>query len=253
MRASCTQQAHGTHCKGCAVARAAQRVDARQTKLRVLVRPPRRAHARRAQPLRVLERGEPDGTPTRTSANAPRPPADTGKSTGQQGAAAAQRIRIAVGEATNETCELRVRVIYQADGAPLGVAFTELTVHLLDTPQIRSEHRTDEQGAAEFIFAGGSGSTVIAQTATGATGSAVLDRAAQVELTIVVKPNALAIGTVIGPDHHGVADADIVLLPWQRDDHHPLDVWRIGRSGQDGSFRIPIEGGGRIGAAPRSA
>ena len=145
-------------------------------------------------------------------------------------------------------CELRVRVIYQADGAPLGVAFTELTVHLLDTPQIRSEHRTDEQGAAEFIFAGGSGSTVIAQTATGATGSAVLDRAAQVELTIVVKPNALAIGTVIGPDHHGVADADIVLLPWQRDDHHPLDVWRIGRSGQDGSFRIPIEGGGRIGA-----
>ena len=62
MSAAGIEQSRGARCKGRAVTRAAQHADAGCAQLRMLVRSSRRADARSAQPLRVLDRLEADAT-----------------------------------------------------------------------------------------------------------------------------------------------------------------------------------------------
>lgn len=198
--------------------------------------------------------------------NTPVPPPETGNtfpanpgsangstgsgSTGNGGTADAGPVRIAVTGTTEDTrpCELRVRVLYEQDGMPRPVTFTEVTVSLEQDLNASGLGRTDARGVAEFAFVGGSGLTVMARSATGGSQTAILSADELVELTVVVVPKVMATGKVIDASNVGVAEADIVLLRWPPDNHSPGDVWRIGRSGRDGSFRIPVRHGGRIGA-----
>lgn len=70
-----------------------------------------------------------------------------------------------------------------------------------------------------------------------------------VRLTLQIAPRCIVEGVVVDASGQGVADAEVVFLPWQaRPGQDRPALQSIGRARSDGSFRIGLAHGGQIGA-----
>ena len=108
--------------------------------------------------------------------------------------------------------------------------------------------RTDLHGIARFEVVGGDGHTVLATCGLGAEGSATLAADQTVQLTLRIVPRLLVQGSVVDAGGRGIANASIVLLPWYDPASDVPRLCRVGRSRADGSFRVGLAAGGRLGA-----
>lgn len=148
---------------------------------------------------------------------------------------------------TRAPASLVVRVVARpAEGAAVAVPWTDVAVELDGDHGTRRIACTDHEGNASFAFAAAAGRQVRVVGGIGGFVEAELQPGEQrLELTIV--PRAIAIGKVIDRAGRAVGGADLVLLRWS-DDGDDGPHYRIGRSGPDGQFRIPLAVGGRLGA-----
>lgn len=141
----------------------------------------------------------------------------------------------------------------------LQLANIAVAVHIAGHPGARAIGQSNADGAIEFTFVGGHGQQVFARAATGGQGRAVLTAEQPTELRLSLAPRVVATGRVVDANNGPIAGAEIVLLRWPdgpgrggRDVGEPDPMLgtlsSIGRSRRDGSFRIPLVAGGRIGA-----
>jgi len=108
--------------------------------------------------------------------------------------------------------------------------------------------RTDLRGIARFDVVGGDGHAVLATCGLGAEGSATLAADQTVQITLRIVPRLLVQGSVVDAGGRGIAGASIVLLPWYDCASDVPRLCRVGHSRADGSFRIGLAAGGRLGA-----
>ncbi|MFT4840636.1 MAG: hypothetical protein ACJA0V_002758 [Planctomycetota bacterium] len=145
-------------------------------------------------------------------------------------------------------CRLEVTVLAEHQGSRAPVPFTDVAAVLTDLDLASAIGRTDTRGITEYTFAGGDGYAVRCIAGIGGQRDVTLKAESTIRVTIVVTPKVIATGRVIDQSSVGIADADIVLLRWPNDKHSVGSIWRIGRSGRDGSFHIPVAVGGQIAA-----
>jgi hypothetical protein len=118
-----------------------------------------------------------------------------------------------------------------------------------DSPACVSMATTNQAGLAHFEVPAGRGRSVSAWCALGAEVRTTLNEEplARIELRIV--PRALVDGLVVDASGQGIADAEIVVVPWQdRGGPDQPNTWRVGRSGADGRFRVGLTQATRIAA-----
>ena len=108
--------------------------------------------------------------------------------------------------------------------------------------------RTDQRGNARFEVVGGDGHTASVTCGLGAEGSATLAADQTVQTTLRIVPRLLVQGSVVDAGGRGIGDASIVLLPWFDRASDVPRLCHVGRSRADGSFRVGLAAGGRLGA-----
>jgi hypothetical protein len=111
--------------------------------------------------------------------------------------------------------------------------------------------RTDERGMAAFEVAHGDGSRVEVFCGLGAEAAVTLSSSQPTRLVLMVQPRVVVTGKVVDATGRGIADATLVMLPWQGFANDSPAPWRIGRSDADGSFAIGLAIGGMVGAHHR--
>lgn len=157
----------------------------------------------------------------------------------------------------------------QADREPAPeerIAFVEVTVEqllggarsrlpfvevLLQTPGQALPARTDGNGLAAFEVAGKNGQRGLVRCGLGGEAVVTLDAAVPQRVTLTVRPRVLVRGKVVDAAGTGIADASLVLLPWQGLGNDTPAPWRVGRSRNDGSFEVGLAVTGRLGAHHR--
>ena len=121
-----------------------------------------------------------------------------------------------------------------------------------ETPLRRQVARTGSDGVARFSLRRAEGLRVIARTSVGGEATATVRARQTTELQIRVEFRVFLAGTVTDIGGRGVANAELLLLPWTTSSgDHPAPGC-IGCSGADGAFHIGLALGGRIGARHRS-
>jgi hypothetical protein len=160
-------------------------------------------------------------------------------------------IRVDVGASSGSDqrlCHLVVTVVAEHQGRNNPVPFTDVAAVLTGLDLASVSNRTDARGVTEYTFVGGHGHAVRCVAGIGGHQSVTLNSETTVHATILVRPKVIATGRVIDRSSVGIAEADIVLLRWPNNKHSIGSMWRIGRSGRDGSFQIPVGVGGQIAA-----
>lgn len=159
------------------------------------------------------------------------------------------RVQVGASAGTDQRpCRLEVTVLAEHQGSLTPVTFTDVAAMLTDFDSARAIGLTDARGITEYTFVGGHGHAVRVIAGIGGHQHATLQAETTIRATIIVKPKVIATGRVLDRSNVGIADADIVLLRWPNDKHSIGSMWRIGRSGRDGSFHIPVGVGGQIAA-----
>lgn len=137
----------------------------------------------------------------------------------------------------------------RADGSPLAGVDVTLALDLLPAPLLA---RTGNDGRVRFEVAGAEGRTAVVASALGAEARVTLTTTAPVQVVLAVQPRILVQGRVVDAAGQGIGDAALLLLPWASDRDPDPTPLRVGRSGPDGSFRIALAAGGRLGAQHRA-
>lgn len=106
----------------------------------------------------------------------------------------------------------------------------------------------DASGVARFEVPGGDGREATVRCLGARAVVATLTAAAPLQVELRVVARLLVRGRVVDAAGRGVADAELVLLPWIDPDRHPPRLRRIGRSAGDGSFHLALPVGGRLAA-----
>ena len=169
------------------------------------------------------------------------------------------RIEVAAA-AADRTAQLQVLVVQTGGSEPQPLAGVDVLVQLSPAnpatgPAADAEWvgRTDRRGQVRFELAGAAGRTASVRSALGGEAIAELVAAAPTPIVLSIAPRAIVAGMVVDERNAGVANADLLLLPWaERADGAGAAPRRVGRSGADGSFRIGLAQGGRLGAQHRS-
>lgn len=115
-----------------------------------------------------------------------------------------------------------------------------------------SLHPTDADGIARFSVPAGHGRQATAWSALGGEAHATLAADSAVRMVLRLAVRCWAEGSVVDVAGQGIADAELVLVPWQPRGGLALpNAQRVGRTARDGSFRIGLGQGGRLGALHR--
>jgi len=144
---------------------------------------------------------------------------------------------------------VEVRLI-DPNGAPVTDVEVGLSVAATDSaPEFAAVAPTDATGSARFEVPGGAGRRAAAFSACSGQLETDLRAGADNLLLLRCVHRCWVEGTVVTASGHGVGGACLVLLPWhERPGHHLPATLRVGRSRADGSFRLPLAHGGRLGA-----
>lgn len=108
--------------------------------------------------------------------------------------------------------------------------------------------RTDGQGRARLRRVGGHGLAATVRSALGGQSAVQLSGERVVEVELRLQPRLVVTGRVVDADARGIADAELLLLPWEAGNGDAPVPLGAGRSAADGSFRVPLLQGGRFGA-----
>ena len=168
---------------------------------------------------------------------------------------APERIRAAIADRQDErVASLFVRVLLAegpgAAAATQPMPFVDVQVAVAGLPVLLA--RSDGQGRARFDLVGGHGRTTTVRTSLGSQATAQLSADAPVEVSLHLVARAIATGMVVDEQGRGTADADLLFLPWEEPGEADPPPRRVGRSAADGSFRVALATGGRLGAAHAS-
>ncbi len=136
---------------------------------------------------------------------------------------------------------------HQRDAA-IRQPFVEVT---LSTAAHTHWARTNAQGLTTFEVLGAHGHQAIIACGLGSQITVVLSATKPLHIVLTISPRVLVRGSVVNTTGQAVADATIVLLPWDGAGDDTPAPWRVGRSGADGSFEIGLARGGRLGAHHR--
>ena len=129
------------------------------------------------------------------------------------------------------------------------------------TPAFSRVGTTDQNGISRFTVPAGTGPAgaapdtapiLTAWCALGGESRVVLDGSPSHRIELRMQPRCLVEGTVEDASGQGIADAEIVLVPWE--DRRSYDLpgcLRIGRSRADGSFSVGLAGAAVIAALHR--
>jgi hypothetical protein len=148
-----------------------------------------------------------------------------------------------------------------AGAAPLPLPAVDVTALVADEPVAGSRvpegtrrppvvGRTGADGRVQLRIDGGDGLQVQVTTALGQRHVVALVAGAAMVLRLELEPRLVVEGKVVDLRGRGVADADLVLLPWPEAGGRALPAG-AGRSRADGSFRLGLLHGGRLGAVHR--
>lgn len=115
--------------------------------------------------------------------------------------------------------------------------------------------RTDAQGKVRLHVPVTATRQLVAYTAGGEEAWFDLEPGQRRELLLQLSASLYVEGVVVDGGGHGVADADVLFLPWLVRHVPELPrVSRVGRTRSDGRFRVALPGNGHIGAVhPRHA
>lgn len=155
---------------------------------------------------------------------------------------------------TATPAEIAVRVAVQVLGPDGdGMPFVDVGLGAAGDGNRRSEFRqmsrTDAAGAAHFVVPAGAGRAVELWCGLGAAATATLPSATEVTLQLRCRARLFAEGVVVDAQGQGVPDARLVLLPWDERGGPGLPcALSAGSTRQDGSFRVALACGGRLGA-----
>jgi protocatechuate 3,4-dioxygenase beta subunit len=207
--------------------------------------------------LLVLQRsGDDDSVPMVPLAPAPPPPGPTEASVAglDLGDSLLDRTAVAVaGAPDSRPAELEVRVVVAGGGPPADalppLPSVEVALHVVDGAPAEVA-RTSAQGLVSFTVLGGDRRAVQVR-ALGASLTTTLSAAVPTRVELRVVPRAKVVGRVVDTAGRGIADADLVLLPWASDEDPAPPLARVGRSAGDGSFALWFGCGGRLGAIHR--
>ncbi len=108
--------------------------------------------------------------------------------------------------------------------------------------------RTGADGRVRFTVPDGDGRTVVVRAGLGATATAELTAASPLRLVLRVRPRAVVHGTVVDAVRQPVAAADVVFAPFAAGLGDGPMRQIVARTGADGSFVLPLERGGHVGA-----
>ncbi len=147
---------------------------------------------------------------------------------------------------------LEVRMTSRAgNGNPDPVAFRDVDVVLVAGPRaeaISFRRQTNVGGIARFEIPRGHRRSVQITAGQTATARATLDADAPTVVEIAMIARVLVTGRVLDQAGNGVANADLVLLPWIEPSSATPRSRRVGRCRSDGSFAVALGAGGRLGA-----
>ena len=107
---------------------------------------------------------------------------------------------------------------------------------------------TDRDGRARLRRDGGHGLPAVIRSALGGSSALQLSAERIVEVELRLQPRLVVTGRVVDADARGIADAELLLLPWDGANGDVPVPLCAGRSAADGSFRVPLLQGGRFGA-----
>ncbi|MBL9077968.1 MAG: carboxypeptidase regulatory-like domain-containing protein [Planctomycetes bacterium] len=108
--------------------------------------------------------------------------------------------------------------------------------------------RTDAAGTAPWRVAGGAGREVVARCFGAAAVRGTLASGRVLQLTLQLPTRIIARGVVTDAAGRGVPAAELWLWPWTDPDGAPPAPRRVGQTGADGRFELPLPVGGRLGA-----
>lgn len=133
---------------------------------------------------------------------------------------------------------------------PVRVQFRDVDVEITgrgDAEARSLRATTDAQGIARFEVRGGAGRLARATSGPTTTAAAELRADSITRITLTLQTRVLVQGRVVDESGQTIADADLVVLPWDLPGQ-PARLRKVGRSLADGSFSVPLAFGGRVGA-----
>lgn len=178
---------------------------------------------------------------------------DASAATGEVGTLSPDRVEPPVPPriADDRTAALEVAVGYEAapDRSHAAIAGLEVEILLAGEPadEWRRDH-TDATGLARFAVPGGDGRTVHIRSPLTRPAEASLRADATTRVELTVTPRLWVRGRVVDAAGRGVAEADLVLLPYAGREARPPRPQRVTRCDADGRFELALIGSGRIAA-----
>lgn len=149
----------------------------------------------------------------------------------------------------DRVARLEVRVVSTLGSAPpVAVPFRDVDLVVAGGETIPMRQRTDATGIARFDVAGGHGRTAHVRAAQTAKVTVQLRGDAVVQSTLTIAARMQVQGRILDESGTGIANADLVLLPWIDPEHHAPRTRYVGRSAADGSFLVWLGAGGQLGA-----
>ncbi|MBX3463146.1 MAG: carboxypeptidase regulatory-like domain-containing protein [Planctomycetes bacterium] len=146
---------------------------------------------------------------------------------------------------------LEVRVVMGPTQAGIPVADAEVTLVVGGEPALDPAlltAPTDALGCARFRLAGGTVRPIEAHCLGALPAAGTLSPGSVQRLELRLEPRLQVRGQAVDAQGQGIAEAEIVLLPWTDRASHPPRLRRVGRTDADGRFELTLPAGGRLGA-----
>jgi hypothetical protein len=160
----------------------------------------------------------------------------------------AARTEVKVPGATPRNACVAVRVEQVLAGRTRCLSDVDVELHTADAVM---SARTSDSGETEFECKGGDGQSAQLTCALGAAATVTMEANKRAIVVLTIRPRVIVRGTVVDATGAHVADAAIVVMPWNGTGTESPFPSRVGSSAADGSYEVGLGTGGRVGAVHR--